>query len=255
MSVSRPLLESELLASLPESLRGELLGAYSEILRNFRERRWEPAELNGGKLCEIVYSILKGHVSGSFPKRSSKPRNMVEACRALEHEPAFPRSIRIQLPRMLLALYEIRNGRGVSHVGGDVDPNHMDAVCVLEMSKWVMSELVRIFHDVRTEEATAVVDGLVERTLPIVWKVGENLRVLSSGMSMRDKTLLLLYHSRGAVDEEALCRWVEHSNATVFRRDVIRRAHKAKLVEYDPSGKTVEISPLGIAHVESTLLE
>ena len=40
---------------------------FNKILRNFRERRWEPAELDGGKLCEIVYSILRGHVDGSFP--------------------------------------------------------------------------------------------------------------------------------------------------------------------------------------------
>lgn len=256
MSASAPLLESSLLAHLPASLRSELLDAYAEILRNFRERRWEPAELNGGKLCEIAYSILKGYVDGKFPNKASKPKNMVDACRGLELVPSsFPRSVRIQIPRMLIALYEVRNNRGVGHVGGDVNPNHMDAVCVLEMSKWVMSDLVRVFHNVTTEEAATAVDGLVERTLPIVWKVGENLRVLDPAMSMRDKSLLLLYHSRGAVDEDVLYRWVEHSNASVFRRDVIRRAHKDKLVEYDPSEKTVEISPIGIAYVESSLLE
>jgi len=256
VSSSPPLLEAELLGGLPVGLKNELLAAYAEISRNFRERRWEPAELNGGKLCEVVYSILKGHVEGKYPQKSSKPKNMVDACRALEQASAtFPRSVRIQIPRMLVALYEVRNNRGVGHVGGDVDPNHMDAASVLEMSKWVMSELVRIFHDVTTENAAAAVDALVERTLPVVWKVGTNLRVLVPAMSMKDKALLLLYHSRGAVREDELLRWVEHSNASVFRRDVIRRAHKAKLVEYNPARSTVEISPLGIEYVERSLLE
>jgi hypothetical protein len=232
-----------------------LLSAYAELLRNFRERRWEPAELNGGKLCEIVYSILNGHVSGNFPKRSSKPKNMVDACRALEMASAtFPRSVRVQIPRMLLALYEVRNNRGVGHVGGDVDPNHMDAACVVEMSKWVISELVRTFHGVATEEAAAAVDALVERTLPTVWQVGQNLRVLDSRMSMKDQALVLLYHQRGPVDEASLCQWVEHSNAAVFRRDVLRRTHKARLIEYNQKAKTVEISPLGVAYVEDELL-
>ncbi len=249
-------LEAALLGRLPERLRSELLSAYAEILRNFRERRWEPAELNGGKLCEVAYSILKGHVEGVYPKKSSKPNNMVDSCRALEKAPAaFPRSVRIQVPRMLVALYEVRNNRGVGHVGGDVDPNHMDAACVLEMSKWVMSELVRVFHHVTTEAATAAVDTLVERTLPVVWKVGDNLRVLDSAFSMKDKAMVLLYHSQGAVGEFELLRWVEHSNASVFRRDVIRRAHKGKLVEYDPIGKTIEISPKGIEYVERVLLK
>lgn len=47
---------------------------------------------------------------------------MVDACERLEQAPAskFPRSVRIQIPRVLIAFYEIRNNRGVGHVGGDV---------------------------------------------------------------------------------------------------------------------------------------
>ena len=52
---------------LPEGLTAELLAAFEAITRNFREGRWEPAELNGGKLCEIVYSILRGFADGHFP--------------------------------------------------------------------------------------------------------------------------------------------------------------------------------------------
>ena len=129
----------------------------------------------------------------------------------------------------------------------------MDAVCVVEMSKWLMCELVRIFHGVGTEEAAAV-DRLVERTVPVVWKVGENLRVLNPDMSMKDKTLVLLYQGNGYVNERELLRWVEHSNGTVFRRDVILSAHKGKLLEYDRARKTVRISPLGIRYVEELLL-
>lgn len=250
------LLKPQLLAGLPNGLRKDLLAAYQEILNNYRERRWEPAELNGGKLCEVVFSVLRGYVDGKLPAKSSKPANMVDACRALEQAPnTFSRPVRIQIPRMLLALYEIRNNRGVGHVGGDVDPNHMDATCVLEMSKWIMSELVRIFHSVTTQEATAAVDRLVERTLPIVWEVGQNLRILDPNMSMKDRSLVLLYHCDGAVQESDLVRWVEHSNPSVYRRDIIRPAHRAKLLEYDSNGKTIEISPLGIKHVEDSLLK
>jgi hypothetical protein len=155
---------------------------------------------------------------------------------------------------MLVALYEIRSNRSVAHVGGDVNPNHMDAVCVVEISKWLMCELVRIFHGVSTEEAATAVDSLVERTIPIVWKVGDNFRVLNPGMSMMDKALVLLYHGTGRVDERELLRWVEHSNGTVFRQDVILVAHRAKLIEYDRGSRAVQISPLGIRHVEDFIL-
>jgi hypothetical protein len=53
---------------------------------------------------------------------------------------------------VLVALYQIRNNRGVGDVGGDVDANQMDASYVLHSVHWVMAELVRILHqtDVKT---------------------------------------------------------------------------------------------------------
>jgi hypothetical protein len=250
------MLKDSWLSRLPKELRMELLTAHGKIVTNFKERRWETAEINGGKLCEIVYTILRGHVDGKYPITSSKPRNMVEACHDLEKVPAtlYPRSVRIQIPRMLIALYEIRNNRGVGHAGGDVNPNHMDAVCVLEMSKWIMSELVRIFHGVSTKEAAAAVEMLVERTVPIIWEVGEKKRVLNTKLSMRDKALVILYHSAVAVDDVVLCGWVEHSNMTVFRRDILKSAHKEKLIEYDDKVRTAQISPVGIDYVETKIL-
>jgi hypothetical protein len=245
----------KLLEDVPESLRQELLSAYEQIVGNYKEGRWEPAELNGGKLCEVVYTILRGYVDGTYPSKSSKPNNMADACRALEQaSSSFPRSVRIQIPRMLIALYEVRNNRGVGHVGGDVDPNHMDAVYVLESAKWVLGELVRIFHNLPTDKAAAVVDAIVERTLPIVWKVAGKLRVLDPQMNMKDKALLLLYHYPAPVSEADLVDWVEHSNASAFRRDVLRPAHKKKLLEYDSTSRKVHISPLGIHYVEQTIL-
>lgn len=249
------ILKDELLHGIPSGLRTDLLNSYGEILRNFRERRWEPAELNGGKLCEATYTILRGYVDKSYPARASKPRNMVDACRELEKAGgSVPRSIAIQIPRMLIALYEIRNNRGVGHVGGDVNPNAMDAVCVLEMSKWLLSELVRIFHSVSTEDAAAVVEGLIERDLPLIWQVGATRRVLNARMSMKDKTLALLYHATKPVSEKELRAWVEHSNPAVYRRDVLRKIHKDKLAEYDQSAQTVLLSPLGIRHVEEQIV-
>src|SRR5690606_7567903 len=123
-------------SNLPSELRRELLECYQSIITNFVEGRWEPTELNGGKFCEIVYSIAHGALVGTFPARATKPRNMVDACRALESLPSTPhlvgnRSLRIQIPRLLPYLYEIRNNRGVGHVGGDVNPNAADSSAVV----------------------------------------------------------------------------------------------------------------------------
>jgi hypothetical protein len=246
---------SIILGTLPKGLREELLKAFSDIISNFKQRRWEPSELNGGKLCEVVYSILRGHVDGTYPARASKPGNMVDACRSLEQAGSvFSRSVRVQIPRVLVSLYEIRNNRGVGHVGGDVDPNQMDASAVLAMSKWVVAELVRLFHGTNPKTASEAVEVLVERDLPIIWEVAGRRRVLNLKLTSKDKVLLLLYVSSGPVVDRDLVDWVEHSNPSVFRRDVLRPMHRLKLVEYDQKSRLVHISPLGLGRVEGSLL-
>ncbi len=79
---------------------------------------------------------------------------------------------------MLVALYETRNNRGVGHAGGDLDANHMDAMVVLFMAKWVVAEPVRVYHGLDTAEAQNVVDSLVQKEIPVIWSVAGKQRVL-----------------------------------------------------------------------------
>ena len=159
----------------------------------------------------------------------------------------FPRSVRMQVPRMLMALYEIRNNRGVGHVGGDVNPNEMDATCTLHMSQWLMAELVRVFHNTTTDDAGRAVAALVERTIPSVWQVDGLFRILDTDLSMREETLLHLYRSTEPLTERDLVTWTEHSNASVYRRDVLRPLHRSRFIEYNEHERRVTLSPKGIA--------
>ena len=129
------------------------------------------------KFCEIVYSILNGYFTNNYPATASKPQNMYSSCKAFEQFPSTnPRSLRIQIPRMLIALYEIRNNRGVGHVGGEVNPNMMDSICVLRMVKWILAELIRVFHNVDIDEATRAVEYLSVRDIELIWEVNGKLR-------------------------------------------------------------------------------
>jgi hypothetical protein len=244
---------TKFLEGIPAALRQPLLDSYNQIVRNYRERRWEPSELNGGKLCEVCYCILKGHVSGVFPAKPSKPSNMVDACNSLAKAGEFPRSIKIQIPRILIALYELRNNRNVGHVGADVDPNHMDATVVLSMSKWVMAELVRVFHETTTEDATDVVDAISDRTLPLLWKVGDRTRVLGAHLGAKEKMLALLFGSPSAMSVRIIAESIEYKNLTQFRDAVLKPAHKADLIHFNMKSDTVELSPIGARFVETNI--
>ena len=241
------------LSALPRGLRADLLGAFNQIVRNYRERRWEPAELNGGKLCEAVYTVVRGRVDGTYAARSSKPRDLLKACRDIEQESWPERSVKIQIPRMVTALYEIRNNRGVGHAGGDVDPNYMDATAVLYMSKWLLAEIVRFMHTVSTDEATQLVEALVEREVALVWSSGDIKRVLKTELTWKQKMLVLAVSEPGDIKEVDLLRWIEHPSPARFRREVLRPAHKAKLIDHDEKAGVIKLLPPGVDQAEQIL--
>lgn len=243
------------LSILPATLRKDLLDAFNEIVKNYREHRWEPSELNGGKLCEAVYTICVGWLDGGkYPARAKKPRNLPQACWDLERQYAHvqdSRTARILLPRMMMGLYDIRNNRGVGHAGAEVDPNKMDATAVLYIAKWLLSELVRLLHRLTTDEATAIVDGLIEREVSWVWTHENKRRVLRKGLTWKQQTLILMLTETGDVAEADMFKWLEHPGLPSFRKDVLKALHKDRLVEYDAERRTVRLLPPGVAAAEA----
>lgn len=251
-----PLGAGSALAEIPVSLRDELLLHFSAVATNYREGRWEAAVLNAGKLCEVVYTILRGRADGSYPDRASKPANMIQACRKLEEvDPLrLDRALRIQIPRALVPLYEMRSNRGVGHTGGDVDPNHMDAMYAVAACQWIVADLVRAFHAVDTKTATQIVEALIEREVPLIWEVNGVKRVLDPKMGIRDRLLVLLYGHIGPAPEEQLRRWAEYANPSRFRSEILKSLHAEAMIHYDNQQKVIVLSPLGKRYVEEKVL-
>lgn len=239
------------LAAVPETLRNALVKQFEEGLAEYRAGDWEKVGLKAGKFCEIAYTICEGHATGTFADAPSKPRNMFEACRKLEqYNRDKGRSICIQIPRVLIGLYELRNNRAIGHVSGEIDPNHMDAEFFLRGMKWVMAEFIRDFSDLPVDDARNLVEAVTARTMPIVWQSGETRRVLDPSKSAEEKVLILAYAEAGPVAVSDLLRWSEYKNASRMRSTVLKNLHKEAWVHFDQKADTVEILPPGQRHVE-----
>ena len=245
---------SGLLSALPRGLRDPLVDEYRQILQNYLVRRWSSSELSGGRFCEIVFTILEGYAKGNYPAEPAKPKDFVSACRSLESDTSVPRSFRMLMPRLLPAMYEIRNNRGVGHVGGDVDPNLMDATAVVAMASWVMAELIRVLHRVSVGEAQEVVDSLSERRSPLVWSDTERRLVLNPTLTLGDQVLLLLDSASGKGTVSDLLKWCTYSNKGYFLR-LLRRLQDRRLALLSDDEEMVEILPPGSEHVEKLLSE
>lgn len=252
------MIDPTLLGNIAAHLRDDLIAEYLSLVRNYRESKWGPAEVDGGRLAEVAYTILHGHVTGSFAPKVEKPENFVQACNDIARaapKGKFPGSVRVLVPRMLIALYGIRNDRDAGHVGVEVDSNHMDAAATLGLARWVVAELVRLFHQSDPAEATAAVEALTEREVPLVWEFAGRKRILDAKMAMKDKVLALLYSTAGPVKDATLAEWSDATHLGNFRRDVLAQLHRATRVHYDRTTGLVHLSPLGIEEVETRILD
>lgn len=242
---------------LPEELNTKLEETYENIILNYHQQKFDLSALNGAKFAETVYRILEWHTSNphQYTPLNHHITNFEVSCKKFDNLTQFPESIRFHIPKFLISVFFIRNKRSIGHVGGDVDSNHMDAEIVLSVSKWVLAELVRIFHTTTTVEAQEVVEGLIVKEHPSVWTAFGNERVADKSKSYEDKTLILLYtkHPK-AVDEKVLQNWTEYSNSSVYKEKILRPLHKKGLIEFNEKNKLVLLSPAGIEYVQKNEL-
>lgn len=230
---------SQLLNGVPEILRKSLLDEYRLISQSYFERRWLESELYAGRFCEIVYCILLGHATQSYPDEIKKPKDFVGACRSLESNSNEPRSFQILIPRMLPALYEVRNNRNVGHVGGDVSSNAMDANFVFSAASWVVAEFIRHFHKISVLDAQEIVDRITERKISIIWSRDNIKRILDPKLPKKYQVLILL-QSEVSMEAEVstLQEWIEYKNRSDFLK-MLRTLHKDKLVELTGNGRVI----------------
>ncbi|NYF88828.1 hypothetical protein RBB79_04775 [Tunturiibacter empetritectus] len=241
------------LNDVPDVLRKPLLVEYKRIIGNYLERNWLASELSGGRFAELVFAILEGYATKSYPtKIPPKPRDFVAACKKLESYTNVPRSFQILLPRLLPVLYEVRNNRDVGHVGGDVNSNFMDASAVVAMAKWTLAELVRVFHKLEIKEAQQLADSLAERTLPVLWKSDKTVRVLNNKLTFSEQILLLSSDAKGALPLQNLMSSLDCTNKSYMKK-ILKTLHDSRLVEFDPLASMVTITPKGSQESEKII--
>ncbi|MER9629869.1 hypothetical protein [Mesorhizobium sp. M0296] len=238
---------------LPDGLKDPLLAEFEQALDEYRAGDWESVGVKAGKFCEIAYCICAGHVAGKFPYTPHKPDNFPLKCNQLEqHNQTKGRGMCVQIPKILISLYELRNNRAIGHVSSEVSPNHMDAEFFVRGMKWVMAEFVRQLSDLALDDAHALVEAVTARTFQIVWSSGDTRRILEPAKTVSQKVLILLYAEARPVNATVLRKWADYHNSSYFKRTVLKDLHKHALVHFDEAKDTVEILPPGQSMVENS---
>jgi hypothetical protein len=241
---------SNLKVQFDSKLVNELLSAYQEAKRNFFLGGLRLSAVEGGRFCEAAMRMLQQVTTGRFTPLGQ----LIDSERLFQQLREIPRgtqpdSIRLNVPRVLRVVYDIRNGRDTAHLGDGIDPNLQDATLVISNLDWVLAEFVRLHHGVDAGEAQRIVDGLVARAAPAVQDFNGFLKVLKPGLQASPYVLLLLYESgtRGASLSE-LMSWVRPSMKANLRTTLQRLVHDKAFVHDD--GSRYYITKLGLEEVE-----
>lgn len=243
--------ETVLKGSFSHDVVDAILAAYREIEGNYALHKWKATELDSGHFVEAARRFIEQKLFGSATPLGTGLPNFNDAeLRRYEQAPG-DESYRILIPRALKAIFNIRNKRGVGHLGL-ISPNEMDATYILYSVKWVLAEFVRLESGLPVSETQAMIDDIVARRLSILWKHADATRVLDSGVGAREQVLILLYDASPNT-EEFLRKSVEYKNETNFRK-ILKRLHQDRLLNFE-KGKPVSISPLGVRKAEELLLK
>ena len=237
---------------IPQELVDRLTAAFSEARRNHYLGGHRLAEVEGGRFCEAAYRILEYIVDGSYTPLG-RQLDVVKLTQHLADQPvgSTSDSIRLHMPRALRVIYDVRSNRDAAHLGDGIDPNIQDSSLVIACLNWVMAELVRLHHRIDADAAAALIDQLVERTVPVIQDFDGVPRVLRN-LSAGDTCLLLLFqHGTTPMPIDELRAAVRpkmrgHLNRTLQRLDDLNYVHIA-------DGK-IWITRVGERHVEEERL-
>jgi hypothetical protein len=228
-----------------------LLDHYKELRQRFFLSQYEPSQLNCAKFGEVVMRILEYITKGNYTS-FDKTVSLDVLSKELEQLPKdkFPDSIRIHIPRILRATYDIRSKRGVAHIG-EINPNLMDATFVVSACDWIMAEFIRLYHTGNSDEAQRIIDSIVERKIPIIEEFGDDLKVLTPNLPVADKILLILYKKYpNYVSTSDLKIWIKTKSPSHITT-VLRRLDDDAMVHR--KGKENIITRKGIEYVEKKL--
>lgn len=240
-------IQSVLQSTHPNDIVHHLVKSYRDVEDNFRLEKWKTSELDAGHFVETVRRLIENQLFGAYTAFSTAIGSFNQATLNKYEAATGAEEYRILIPRVLYAMYCIRNKRGVGHIS-TISPNKLDATLILNSAKWVLAELVRLASATSPDQAEQLVDTILTRQVDLIWDDGETFMVLNKKLRAPDKVLLALYkEDRQTV--EALRIKVDYKNKSAFNK-IIDELQRDKNIALTTDG-ICKLSPIGVKAAEA----
>lgn len=150
---------------LHEESVNRLLDHYQSMQTRMGESNYDEAGAHLGNVCENIVNIVR-YQMGEDVLDHPQVNDFVEDCLNGSIGVGEPDSIRLQIPRVLRAAYDIRNNRDSVHVNLRVPVNHADMQAAFAMCSWMLAEILRVYgdgdHSEDMEEVAELIDEISE---------------------------------------------------------------------------------------------
>ncbi|KAB8333554.1 hypothetical protein SD80_012850 [Scytonema tolypothrichoides VB-61278] len=248
MSVSISRVKAILAGNLPVDVVNAMLDEYIHIKQQFFLRKFRPTELNAARFSEYVLRLLQYIDTGNYTPLGVSLQSQ-SIINAIGHNATIPNSLRVFIPRLIRVILDVRNQRDVAHVGGEVNPNVSDSLLVVHSTDWILTELIRHFHNCSIQDAQMIVDAINEIKIPIITEVEGFIRVQNTKLDAKKKTLVILYHkSPSKVLADNLAKWIRYSNPSRFKSELLKQLDDEAMIHYE--GGYCTLLDKGVLYVE-----
>lgn len=253
--IDKQSLLSDLTVRLDSQLADQLLSEYISQEKRYVLRDWEPATLDGGQFVEAAARIVYHVDSGNLNRRKSVDDclSYVEGQRP-QNIHKFPETkSAIHICKVLRTIYKFRSDRGAVHIDPLYTANQLDSHLVIENSRWVLSELLRIFWSGDRENVAKAIREILTFQIPAVGKYGDQIIVQRTDCTVDEEILLLLRDSgETGLTRKELGRFVRKTPGRVTEA-IQTLQRKREIIQ--TSERTHRLTDLGVRRIIQELAE
>jgi DNA-binding MarR family transcriptional regulator len=173
----------------------KLIEEYRIVKREHLLGDEEKVILHSAKVSDLILALIKNKVS-----RKVVDINNIHFQKLLEVVRKYPKSsaeeviLTLAIPRVAESIYTIRSKKDVAHVK-TIDPSSIDSSYCVSACDWMLSELVLLFFKADADEASELINSILEKKIPTVEEFEDgSIVILRKDLSVTQEIMLTLYH-------------------------------------------------------------
>ncbi len=192
----------------------KLIKIYEGMVLKFLINDFESVLVKLGKFVENFYQILDYLVRNT--KASSPDLTKIrERLEKAVNNQVISKYVKSLVADSLYIAYRFRNSRDGAHIS-DIIANKIDAKYVISTAKWCLSEMVRLYSPLNSDQNLELINSINSEPIPFIEKF-DNKNFVSLDLSAANEILtLLLFEENGMTDINTLKSSIKlHTNSNI----------------------------------------